>query len=173
MQVLPGLYVGNYMDSRDKRQLEGFQITHVLTVMEHSELKDKNSTENHMYIEADDKSTEDLSKNFQRCNDFIHAGRQSGGNVLIHCRSGKSRSVTIATAYIMSTTAMKWKDALDVVMKCRPCAKPNNGFLKQLEKWDGCGNIVEKIDKDVEFCMDILRKVECVEEVDKCFFVNI
>lgn len=163
------------MDSRDKRQLERFQITHVLTVMEHSEVKDKNSTENHMYIEADDKSTEDLSKSFQRCNDFIQSGRQSGGNVLIHCRSGKSRSVTIATAYIMSTTSMKWKDALGVVVKCRPCAKPNKGFLKQLEEWSDCGKAVDKIDSDVRFCTDVIKNVESVEDegIDKCFFVNI
>lgn len=160
------------MDSRDKRQLEGFQITHILTVLEHSEVRDKNSNENHMYVGADDKSTEDLSKSFQRCNDFIQAGRQSGGNVLIHCRAGKSRSVTIATAYIMSTTGMKWEDALDVVIKCRPCAQPNKGFLKQLEEWQTNGNVVKIIDSDVKFCTDVMRNEGAVEGTDKCFFIK-
>lgn len=163
------------MDSRDKRQLESLQITHILTVLEHKEVKDKNSNENHMFVEADDKSTEDLSKNFQKCNDFINSGRQSGGNVLIHCRCGKSRSVTIATAYIMSTTGLKWEDALDVVMKCRPCARPNDGFRKQLECWEKNRNVIlRKVDGDLEFCADVLKNTDCSEgNDDKCFFVDL
>uniref|UniRef100_T1GDE7 Tyrosine specific protein phosphatases domain-containing protein n=1 Tax=Megaselia scalaris TaxID=36166 RepID=T1GDE7_MEGSC len=135
------------MDSRDKRQLESLQITHILTVLEHKEVKDKNSNENHMFVEADDKSTEDLSKNFQKCNDFINSGRQSGGNVLIHCRCGKSRSVTIATAYIM----------------------------KQLECWEKNGNVIlRKVDGDLEFCADVLKNTDCSEgNDDKCFFVDL
>lgn len=31
-QVLPGLYVGNYQDSKDPDQLERFEITHILAI---------------------------------------------------------------------------------------------------------------------------------------------
>lgn len=31
-QVLPGLYVGNYQDSKDADQLERFEITHILAI---------------------------------------------------------------------------------------------------------------------------------------------
>lgn len=31
-QVLPGLYVGNYRDSKDTVQLEKFKITHILSI---------------------------------------------------------------------------------------------------------------------------------------------
>jgi hypothetical protein len=30
--VLPGLYVGNYQDSKDADQLERFEITHILAI---------------------------------------------------------------------------------------------------------------------------------------------
>lgn len=32
LQVLPGLYVGNYRDSKDPVQLEKFKITHILSI---------------------------------------------------------------------------------------------------------------------------------------------
>jgi len=31
-QVLPGLYIGNYQDSKDADQLERFEITHILAI---------------------------------------------------------------------------------------------------------------------------------------------
>lgn len=31
-QVLPGLYVGNYRDSKDASQLERFEITHIVAI---------------------------------------------------------------------------------------------------------------------------------------------
>jgi len=31
-QVLPGLYIGNYQDSKDADQLEQFEITHILAI---------------------------------------------------------------------------------------------------------------------------------------------
>lgn len=32
IQVLPGLYVGNYRDSKDPQQLERHQITHIIAI---------------------------------------------------------------------------------------------------------------------------------------------
>ena len=32
MQVLPGLYVGNYQDSKDLAQLEQYGVTHIVAV---------------------------------------------------------------------------------------------------------------------------------------------
>uniref|UniRef100_T1H033 Uncharacterized protein n=1 Tax=Megaselia scalaris TaxID=36166 RepID=T1H033_MEGSC len=31
-KILPGLYIGNYRDSKDKKQLESFNITHILSI---------------------------------------------------------------------------------------------------------------------------------------------
>jgi hypothetical protein len=32
LQVLPGLYIGNYRDSKDAAQLERFEITHIVAI---------------------------------------------------------------------------------------------------------------------------------------------
>ena len=47
-----------------------------------------------------------------------------------------SRSVTVAVAYIMSTTDLSWKDALKVVRVGRAVANPNVGFQQQLEDFE-------------------------------------
>jgi hypothetical protein len=50
--------------------------------------------------------------------------------------AGMSRSVTVAVAYIISTTNLSWKDALKVVRVGRAVANPNIGFQQQLEDFE-------------------------------------
>jgi len=47
-----------------------------------------------------------------------------------------SRSVTVAVAYIMSTTNLSWKEALKVVRVGRSIANPNVGFQQQLKDFE-------------------------------------
>lgn len=133
-KVLPGLYVGNYQDSKDADQLERFEITHILAI--HDTARRLHSHKHYLCILAADRPDQNLSQYFSLCNDFIHAARLRGGNVLIHCLAGMSRSVTVAVAYIMSTTNLSWKEALKVVRVGRSIANPNSGFQQQLEDFE-------------------------------------
>ncbi|KAJ8664488.1 hypothetical protein QAD02_006150 [Eretmocerus hayati] len=132
--VLPGLYVGNYRDSKDPAQLERFEITHILAI--HDAARRLHSDKHYLCIMAADTPDQNLSQYFSICNDFIHSARLRGGNVLIHCLAGMSRSVTVAVAYIMSTTELSWKDALKVVRVGRAVANPNVGFQQQLQDFE-------------------------------------
>ncbi|XP_034933976.1 dual specificity protein phosphatase 15 [Chelonus insularis] len=133
-KVLPGLYVGNYRDSKDEAQLERFEITHILAI--HDAARRLHSDKHYLCILAADTPDQNLSQYFSLCNDFIHAARLRGGNVLIHCLAGMSRSVTVAVAYIMSTTNLSWKEALKVVRVGRAVANPNVGFQQQLQDFE-------------------------------------
>ncbi|XP_016843187.1 dual specificity protein phosphatase 22 isoform X2 [Nasonia vitripennis] len=133
-KVLPGLYVGNYRDSKDAAQLERFEITHILAI--HDAARRLHSDKHYLCIMAADSPDQNLSQYFSICNDFIHSARLRGGNVLIHCLAGMSRSVTVAVAYIMSTTNLSWKEALKVVRVGRAVANPNVGFQQQLEDFE-------------------------------------
>ncbi|XP_031630509.1 dual specificity protein phosphatase 12 [Contarinia nasturtii] len=130
-KVLPGLYVGNYRDSKDQQQLEKFNITHIIAIHDSPRrlIRDKH----YLCIMASDTPDQNLSQYFSVCNDFIHAARLRDGNVLIHCLAGMSRSVTVAVAYIMSVTQLSWKEALKVVRTGRSVANPNQGFQFQLQ----------------------------------------
>ncbi|KAL0271021.1 UNVERIFIED_CONTAM: hypothetical protein PYX00_008267 [Menopon gallinae] len=135
-KVLPGLYVGNYRDSKDNVQLERFGITHIIAI--HDAARKLHHDKHYLCVMASDSPDQNLSQYFPICNDFIHAARLRGGNVLIHCLAGMSRSVTVAVAYIMCVTDLSWKEALKVVRVGRSVANPNVGFQKQLQEFETC-----------------------------------
>ncbi|KAG5333368.1 DUS22 phosphatase, partial [Acromyrmex heyeri] len=170
VSVLPGLYVGNYQDSKDADQLERFEITHILAI--HDTARRLHSDKHYLCILAADSPDQNLSQYFSLCNDFIHAARLRGGNVLIHCLAGMSRSVTVAVAYIMSTTSLSWKEALKVVRVGRSIANPNVGFQQQLKDFESSrlqderNRLKERFpslaltESDAEVCRSTLRNYE-------------
>ncbi|XP_076636595.1 dual specificity protein phosphatase 22-B isoform X2 [Colletes latitarsis] len=169
-RVLPGLYIGNYHDSKDADQLERFEITHILAI--HDTARRLHSDKHYLCIMAADSPDQNLSQYFSLCNDFIHAARLRGGNVLIHCLAGMSRSVTVAVAYIMSTTNLSWKEALKVVRVGRSIANPNVGFQQQLKDFESSRLHEERrrlkerfpslplAESDAEVCRTTLRNYE-------------
>ncbi|KAH8419520.1 hypothetical protein KR222_004068 [Zaprionus bogoriensis] len=134
LQVLPGLYVGNYRDSKDHTQLEKFKISHIIAI--HDSPRRLLPDKHYLCVMASDTPDQNLSQYFSVCNDFIHAARLREGNVLIHCLAGMSRSVTVAVAYIMTATHLNWKEALKVVRAGRAVANPNTGFQNQLQEFE-------------------------------------
>ncbi|KAK9736181.1 Dual specificity phosphatase, catalytic domain [Popillia japonica] len=169
-KVLPGLYVGNYRDSKDSAQLAKYNITHILSI--HDAAKKLHVDKHYLCVLASDSPDQDLTQYFSLCNDFIHAARLRDGNVLIHCLAGMSRSVTVAVAYIMSVTHLPWKEALKVVRAGRNVANPNLGFQRQLQEFENMRVAEERrrlkerypslalIEKDREQCALMLNNYE-------------
>ncbi|KAG5651238.1 hypothetical protein H0H81_009358 [Sphagnurus paluster] len=56
--------------------------------------------------------------------------------ILVHCSAGISRSPMLVTAYLMRRCGMTLKEALGVIVRARPAACPNPGFMKQLREMD-------------------------------------
>ena len=50
--------------------------------------------------------------------------------------AGCSRSVTMALAYVIQEDKISLKEALTRLRQTRPSARPNDGFMKQLEQWE-------------------------------------
>ena len=63
-------------------------------------------------------------------------------NILIHCASGISRSVSTVIAYLIQKEEYTYQTALDLITKTRVRANPNAGFRMQLE-------IMEEVDGDL------------------------
>lgn len=57
--------------------------------------------------------------------------------MLVHCKMGISRSASVVIAYVMKAYGWDLRQALDFVKTRRSCIKPNSGFLKQLETYQG------------------------------------
>ncbi|ROW08492.1 hypothetical protein VMCG_03239 [Cytospora schulzeri] len=54
----------------------------------------------HFMIPLEDKSNADLMEYFTQTHDFLQTHLQAGRNVLVHCKSGRSRSVAVVIAYL-------------------------------------------------------------------------
>jgi len=60
-----------------------------------------------------------------------------GGQVLVHCRVGVSRSAALATAWVMRRQALPFFEAWEHVQSRRPQALPNVAFASQLQHLEG------------------------------------
>eukprot|EP00439_Symbiodinium_sp_Y106_P058631 s30_g8.t1 len=78
-----------------------------------------------------DHEDQDLSATLKSALQVIAEAEEAGGKVLVHCHEGKSRSVSVCLAYLISRQ-IPLADALTYVKSKRPIARPNAGFLRQL-----------------------------------------
>ncbi|XP_023594044.1 protein phosphatase Slingshot homolog 3 isoform X2 [Trichechus manatus latirostris] len=63
--------------------------------------------------------------------------RAQGTRVLVHCKMGVSRSAATVMAYAMKQYGWSLEQALQHVQELRPIARPNPGFLRQLQTYQG------------------------------------
>jgi protein-tyrosine phosphatase len=83
----------------------------------------------------------DLRSHLDGCVAFLEAARAAavdrpaGNGALVHCYMGRSRSVTVAAAFIAAVRGCSAQEALEQIRERRPDARPNDGFREQLEHW--------------------------------------
>ncbi|KAA6404216.1 MAG: putative mitogen-activated protein kinase phosphatase [Streblomastix strix] len=68
--------------------------------------------------------------------ELIDKALNEGKRVFVHCQMGISRSATIVAAYLIWKYKLSAINALTVIQTQRHCIRPNDGFLKQLCKWE-------------------------------------
>lgn len=91
-----------------------------------------------LFLPARDENSFNIAQYFPLTNDFLRdAIEEDGRKVLVHCHMGKSRSVTIAAAYLMQKYCWDDERALGHIQRRREEADPIEGFRQQLrEYWD-------------------------------------
>ena len=68
----------------------------------------------------------------------VASAEAPAARVLVHCLAGVSRSATAVLAYLLfSKRASSVHEALDLVRKVRPVVYPNDGFMRQLLRFNG------------------------------------
>ncbi|MEQ2197484.1 hypothetical protein XENOCAPTIV_030129, partial [Xenoophorus captivus] len=88
------------------------------------------------WIPVEDSPMADISSHFQEAIEFIDQVKQSGGNVLVHCEAGISRSPTICMAYIMRTQKLRLDEAFEIIKQRRAVISPNFSFMGQLLQYE-------------------------------------
>lgn len=136
--------------------LERAEITHIVNLCRQSRniFPDK-----FKYLKVDDMTddgTIESAEAFRRCLDcctsFIHDALEGGGNVLVHCYQGKSRSTAICCAYMLKYYPEKYpniNNALDAIREVRPLASPNINFVPTLLKMSA-SRIMEEAKEIIE-----------------------
>lgn len=83
-----------------------------------------------------DTSDEDIYKYFDTVAELIHNTLEGDGSILVHCRCGVSRSVTLVCAYLIRYQNMSCAEAIRTIQMRRPVANPIRAFRHQLRSYE-------------------------------------
>ena len=135
VEIIPHLFLGSIGSASNLKQLQNFKITHIVCCA--SGIKNF-FPDDFKYINLNllDSEKEDIKQYFKESFDFIDEAIKNGGNVLVHCHAGVSRSSTILISYIKKKKKMKLNKVLDLLKTKREKVSPNAGFLRQLSDYE-------------------------------------
>jgi protein-tyrosine phosphatase len=137
--VIPRLYLGPVQAAYKKHELRSLGVTHILDLA-NSEYTKHEEWFTYLSIPIDDTPQSDILSIFASTNKFIDKAIvedcSGSGGVLVHCNACISRSPTIVIAYLMWKQNLSLANALAKVQAARDCAKPNDGFMRQLREYE-------------------------------------
>jgi predicted protein tyrosine phosphatase len=134
-QIIANLWVGSISSSSNSKTMKSHNIE--LIVSAHvgaTPLFPYDFT--YKKVDLLDIPNENIYKTFDKIVPEIHHVIERNKGVLIHCMVGASRSVSIACAYLMKYHNMGTIDALKYMKKLREEVNPNEGYIRQLKKYE-------------------------------------
>ena len=141
-EVIPGLFLGNAHDARDRSALDANRIRAIVNISSNIPCHFIDEDEGgepweYLQLHCEDSHREDLLVHFDKTFEFIHQRLTTGrNNVLVHCQAGISRSPTIVIGYLMKFHQMSFEQAYALVKSKRSIVNPNWNFLNQLSRYE-------------------------------------
>lgn len=133
-----GLLISGYAFETMLRPLKEQNVRYILQVGK--ELRPSHGEPfKYLHIPIDDAEGADLISKLPEAFAFIDEGIKTGGNVLVHCAMGISRSASTIIAYLMWKQRLGFAEAASQVYAVREIISPNPGFVLQLRKWERSG----------------------------------
>ena len=134
VKITDNVYIGS-IDSVDSIKLKELMIYNI--VISGKELKNEaHNNFNILELDLDDSFEQEIIYSVKKSYEFIKNVINIGGNVLIHCYSGISRSGSILIGYIMIEKKMRYNDAYNFIKVKYPKLFPNKNFEKQLKEFE-------------------------------------
>lgn len=134
--ILPGLWLGDREDGRNRKELEKREVYSVL-------IATRDFWPKTMWVDFDwakaslaDSHSTNIEPFFALTNAWIDEHREKGDKVLVHCAAGRSRSASIVIAYLMNRLDLTLAQALQFVKSKRPQVSPNSSFMKELKAYE-------------------------------------
>ncbi|TNV75434.1 hypothetical protein FGO68_gene13230 [Halteria grandinella] len=142
--------LANYNQITDQIYLSGFEASEheelvknvmkvgaILTVANDIDPKFTDGKIEYKLINIIDSEQHNVKQHFMECIEFIKRITEVEGKcILVHCAAGVSRSASVVIAYMMVSRKLKLKEAFTIVKEKRPCIRPNEGFMRQLEEFE-------------------------------------
>ncbi|GAB4823510.1 hypothetical protein N2152v2_010556 [Parachlorella kessleri] len=132
-RVAEGLFVAGEAVAKSRELLREAGITHVVNCVGFLYPAYFKDELDYKVLYLQDTPGEDLLCVLYDIFDFIEGA--AGGNVLVHCSQGVSRSTALAIAYLMHKTGRTYDEVFGQVKAHRGIANPNIGFICQLLQW--------------------------------------
>ncbi|CAO3635135.1 unnamed protein product [Mucor hiemalis] len=142
-EIIPGfLFVGPEIETVDHaNQLDARCIKRVLNMAEEcldEGLEEKQSSIIYHKIAARDTlEMKNIELVMMEAVQFIEEAKKNHEPIYVHCKAGKSRSITAILAYLVTSERWTLKRAYRHVIKARPNMSPNIGFISELMKMEG------------------------------------
>lgn len=132
-EFAPGLWVGGVEEAFDLNLLASARITAVLNVATELEFAGRVGLEYNKLGIEDDSRIDDLRDILPDAMKLLRDEVMvRGGVVMVHCLEGRSRSVCVALAFMVTELRCGSFDAcLDRARECRPAIDPWPAFLLQ------------------------------------------
>ncbi|XP_029295674.1 dual specificity protein phosphatase 18-like [Cottoperca gobio] len=144
-RVTDHLYLSNGRAANDSSQVTRCKITCIVNVTETKSRCPLHRGVEYIHIPLSDSPASHLSEHFDEVADKIQVTAEHGGCTLVHCNAGVSRSASLCIAYLMKHRGDTLLEAHSWVRTCRPVVRPNNGFWKQLIRYEmelrGCTSV--------------------------------
>ncbi|XP_044219685.1 protein phosphatase Slingshot homolog 3 [Thunnus albacares] len=138
-KIFDYLYLGSEWNAANFEELQKNNVGYILNVTREIDNFFPESF-NYMNIRVYDVEATDLLPYWTDTFNFINTARKSGQAVLVHCKMGVSRSASTVIAYAMKQQRWPLDVALAFVRDRRSIIKPNDGFMKQLQTYNGILN---------------------------------
>ena len=135
-RILSWLYLGTFSNACDIEELRRNNINFVLNCAQECNNTKLPPDIEEYHLNVRDVEDFNIIEYFEEANDFINKCRLLGGNLLVHCKYGISRSPTFIIAYLYKYDNYSIDEALKFVNKKRNKIKPNKGFMQQLYQYE-------------------------------------
>lgn len=139
-KITDQIYLSSEVEARNLKQLKDNKISHILVVGSELSIFHPSKFE-YLQIALKDLKKEPIKDTILDSIMFVEKaiGQQQENRVLVHCKMGASRSVSVVICYIMVKWNRSFQDAFKMVKSLRKQASPNQGFVKFMSNsWAKC-----------------------------------
>ncbi|XP_072099729.1 protein phosphatase Slingshot homolog 2-like isoform X2 [Mobula birostris] len=135
-EIFEHVYLGSEWNASNLEDLQNRGIRYILNITREIDNFFPGIFEYHNIRVYDEEAT-DLLAYWNDTYKFISKAKKNGSKCLVHCKMGISRSASTVIAYAMKEYGWNLDEAYNYVKEKRTVTKPNVGFMRQLEEYQG------------------------------------